>query len=101
MRMCRRELVKGLVYGIAVVVAAGPVSASPLDTTSGVVIAVVGDTITIDSPSGPLTVTTSNSTRIWKGEDGVAVQAIRPGDELSMQGSRGANGNFAALKNLG
>lgn len=67
-----------------------------LETRTGVVVATDRNIIYMTDSSGPVTVRISSSTRIWKGELGVDVSAIRPGDEIAVRGVRGADGSVVA-----
>lgn len=63
---------------------------------SGIVTAIGQDRIYLNhTPNGvPITVRITSSTRIWKGEDGMDISVIRPGDEVSMRGVVEADGTF-------
>jgi len=65
-------------------------------SNSGIVVAIDGDNIYLNTSSGPLTVKTKPSTRIWKGEHGVGLSAIRPQDEVAMRGVTDFSGAFIA-----
>src|SRR5712692_4406236 len=96
----RRQFVGSLVVvsGAVVVVRSRvwgqPSSTSVVQSKSGIVVAVDRDRVYVNSSSGPLTVKTKPSTRIWKGEFGVNVDAIRPGDDLAMRGVIDVDGSF-------
>jgi hypothetical protein len=62
--------------------------------SSGTVIAIDRNVIFLNGGSGPITVKTNAATRIWKGEDGVDIGVIQPGDDLAMRGVRDADGTF-------
>ncbi len=70
------------------------VEATETHSKVGVVIAVGGDKIYVNSGSGPLTVKPKRSTRIWKGAYGVKIDAIRPGDDLATRGVFSLDGTF-------
>ena len=96
----RRQFVGSLavVSGVVVVVRSRvwgqPASTSDVQSKSGIVVAVDRDRVYVNSSSGPLTVKTKPSTRIWKAEFGVKVDAIRPGDDLAMRGVIDVDGSF-------
>jgi hypothetical protein len=58
------------------------------------VVAIDRDRVYVNNSTGPLTVRIKPSTRIWKGEFGIKVDAIRPGDDLAMRGVMDVNGSF-------
>jgi len=61
---------------------------------SGTVLAIDGDIIHTSSFPDPITAKFNSTTRIWKGEDGVAISAIRVGDEIAMRGFTDIDGSF-------
>lgn len=100
--MNRRNFVRmSITGGVLTVTGAhsGRVSAQsnpPIISESGTVVVTYGQSIYLSTSSGPLTVRVSPSTRIWKGEDGVGISAIRPQDELAVRGVADPSGVFVA-----
>jgi hypothetical protein len=82
---------------ILLALAAGVLRAQPKAVpqgSSGTVVAVDRNVIFLNGGTGSIAVKTNAATRIWKGEDGVDISAIQPGDELAMRGVRDADGTF-------
>ncbi len=61
---------------------------------SGTVRATDENSLYVTTSSGLITVKFTSTTRIWKGEDGVSVKAIRQGDEVSIRGRKDVDGSL-------
>jgi len=69
-------------------------AAPTVESKSGIVVAVDRNQIFVNSANGALTLRMKSSVRIWKGEDGAPIDAIKPGDDLAMRGSMDSDGTF-------
>lgn len=100
-QLCRRNFVGQFASAGTVFVLAGgsqkvirAQAAPPVESKSGIVVAVDGNRIFLNNGAGGLTLKMKSSVRIWKGEDGVPISAIRPGDDLAMRGVMDTDGTF-------
>jgi hypothetical protein len=65
-----------------------------VESQSGIVAGIDRDQVFVTNGSGGLTLKMKGTVRIWKGEDGVPVSAIRLGNDLVMRGERDSDGTF-------
>ena len=80
--------------GVRPLVALAQSPTPAVESRSGIVVAVDRNQVFLNSAGGGLTLKMTSAVRIWKGEDGAPLSAIRPGDDLALRGVMDTDGTF-------